>query len=277
MSDDLFEFNDVSMDVLPGGAVASPPSRLSASADHPLGTLFEGSSPYVASEVTGGGRGNEGVRLLLVRLVEDVCGGEIKGGGSVVRFCSKPRESCQVVSHLKSKAFLRADCLYPYVPRKGENQVRLEPSLPLSLVSPDEPLEMLLLEEKSIALWQTYMDACKASEYKTGRRELSPTSTGEEPQSWDQHLEAPNLQELADADDFKTPKKVRIVSGLKRDVDEDYPDTSEIGTIPTLNLDLSTLSPQPKSVGNQALRRIIMEWDSLARSFGILKSRVFSN
>ena len=117
---------------------------------------------------------------MLVRNVEDVCGGEIKGGGSVIRFCSKSRDSCETASHVKSKAFLRPDSLYPYVPRKGENQVRLEPSLPLSLVPHDEILERLLLEEKPISLWQTYMDACKASEEKTGRHELAPASPGME-------------------------------------------------------------------------------------------------
>ena len=54
MSDDLFDFADVSMDVVPGGEVASPPARRSTTVAQPLGTLFESSPAYVASEVTGG-------------------------------------------------------------------------------------------------------------------------------------------------------------------------------------------------------------------------------
>ena len=53
MSDSLFDFDDVTMDVVPGVAVATPPPRRSASVDQPLGTLFEGSPAFVASEVTG--------------------------------------------------------------------------------------------------------------------------------------------------------------------------------------------------------------------------------
>ena len=59
------------------------------------------------------------MRLLFVREIEDVCGGEIKGGGSVLRFCSRPRAECEVASHAKSKVVLKPGCLYPYVPKKG--------------------------------------------------------------------------------------------------------------------------------------------------------------
>ena len=273
MSDSLFDFDDVTMDVVPGVAVATPPPRRSASVDQPLGTLFEGSPAFVASEVTGGGRGNERVCLLLVRHVEDVCGGEIKGDGSVVRFCSKPPDLCTIASHAKSKAALRPGCLYPFVPRKGENQVRLEPSLPLSLVPSDVPLDMLILEEKSISLWQTFMDACRASEAKTGRHELALPSPREDMPPWEEDFEAPSLQELDDADDFRTPKKVRLISGLKKQVAEEYSHLPEIGSVPLLLLDLSAVTPhlQAQLWGSQ----MVMSFLSLTMAFFIIILRYF--
>jgi hypothetical protein len=167
----MFDFEDVVMDAPSSEGVATPLRSV-----QPRGTLFESSPPLVASEVTGGVRVNDGVRLCLIRSVDDVCGGEIKGGGTVVRFCSKVPGLCEVASHARSKANLMPGCLYPFVPKKGENQVRLEPSLRVKLVPADMTLDGLLLEEKSIALWRTYMDACKASEYVTGRNELGEIS-----------------------------------------------------------------------------------------------------
>jgi hypothetical protein len=130
-------------------------------------------------------------------------------------------------------------CLYLRVPKKGNSQVGLEPALPLSCIPPDEPLDMLLLKEKSIALWQTYTDSCKASEFKTGRNELSdPTSSPE----WDRE-EVPSLQELLDADDCKTPKKVKCVPSFKREADDTFVDYPKIGEIAWLNIDVAGLPP----------------------------------
>ena len=186
-----------------------------------------------------------------------------------------------MASHAKNKVILKRGCLYPYVPKKGTNQVRLEPSLPLSFVPAEETLEMLLLEEKSIALWRTYMDACKAAEAHTGDLELAQPRSGEpSPLDWEEAIEAPSLQELADADDFKTPKKVRIIGSLRKEADETYTDPPEIGVISPLNLDLtqvSLLEGKARSVGNLALRRIMFEWDGLALKFGALKSRLLSS
>jgi hypothetical protein len=137
---------------------------------------------------------------------------------------------------------------------------------------------MLLLEEKSIALWQTYMDSCKASEFKTGRNELGVLSSGG---SWEDDLgEAPSLQDLVDADDFKTPKKVRIIPSLSREADEDYTEAEEIGVIPPLNIDLSGVTPlegNEQSSENLALRKIMFEWDGLAKQFGALKERFLAH
>jgi hypothetical protein len=267
----MFDFEDVVMDAPSSEGVATPLRSV-----QPRGTLFESSPPLVASEVTGGVRVNDGVRLCLIRSVDDVCGGEIKGGGTVVRFCSKVPGLCEVASHARSKANLMPGCLYPFVPKKGENQVRLEPSLRVKLVPADMTLDGLLLEEKSIALWRTYMDACKASEYVTGRNELGEISFGEENPYWDNGVEVPNLEDLSNADDFKTPKKVRILPFMTREADEDYVEVLEIGAITPLNVDLTTLSPlegNKRSAGNLGLRKILSEWDGLAEKFGLLKNR----
>jgi hypothetical protein len=276
MTDDMFDFEDVLMDVASSAGATSP-----LRTDQPRGTLYE-SSPLVASEVTGGVRGKEGVRLCLIRSIDEICGGEIKGGGTVVRFCSKPKDMCDVASHAKSKANIQKGCLYPYVPKKGENQVRLQPSLLVSLVPPDISVDMLLLEEKPIALWQTYMDACKASEFATGRNELGELNLGEgrDIPHWDEHVGAPNLNDLTRADDFKTPKKVRIIPFMAKEDDEDYVEVIEIGSVAPLNIDLSTMSPlegTKRTSGNLALRKILSEWDGLASKFGNLKTRFLAH
>jgi hypothetical protein len=53
MSDNLFDFEEVVMDVSTSLGVASTPSPASVD-DQPLGTLYESSPVFVASEVTGG-------------------------------------------------------------------------------------------------------------------------------------------------------------------------------------------------------------------------------
>jgi hypothetical protein len=184
---------------------------------------------------------------------------------------------CDVASHAKSKAVLKRGSLYPHVPKKGLNQVQLEPSLSLSLMPADKTVDRLLLEEKSIALWRTYMDACKASELRTGRNEFGMFAGEEDTPDVNEHrLLAPSLQELADADAFKTPKKVRVIAALEREVDEDYVEITEIGSVSALNIDLTGMSPlegTKRTAGNLAMRRVLSEWDSLAACFRVLKSR----
>ena len=57
----------------------------------------------------------------------------------------------------------------------------------ISLLPPNEVIEELLEEEKSVALWRTYMEACQASELATGRNELSLLEVGDVP-NWEAHL-----------------------------------------------------------------------------------------
>jgi hypothetical protein len=94
----MFDFEDLVMDVSCGGGSTSP-----SWPDQPRGTLFESLPSLVVSEATGGWV-KDRVRLCLISHVDEVCGGETKGGGAVVRFCSKPWDACEVASHAKSKA-----------------------------------------------------------------------------------------------------------------------------------------------------------------------------
>jgi hypothetical protein len=135
---------------------------------------------------------------------------------------------------------------------------------------------MFLLEEKLTALWRTCMDVCKALERTTGQNELGELSTGRDFLNWNEHMEATNLQDLVNADDFKTPKKVRIISFMTKDEEDDHVEVAEIGTLTPLNVDELNLTPlegSKRTPGNVALRRIVMEWDGLAEKFGALKNR----
>ena len=271
----MFDFEALDMDVSSDRGSSTPP-RL----DLPRGTLFESSPSLVASEVTGGVRGNDGVRVCLIRSVDDVCGGEIKGGGSVVRFCSKPRDQCGIASHAKSKVNLKAGTLYPYVPKKGVNQVRLAPSMHISLLPPNEAIEDLLAEQKTVALWRTYMEACQASELSTGRNEFGLLSDDEDIRNWEAHLETPSLRALENAADFKTPKKVRVISGMVKEELDDYVEVEEIGTVSPLNIDITNWSPlegDKKTIGNMAVRKVVSEWDGLSKKFGMLTTRFLSH
>jgi hypothetical protein len=136
----------------------------------------------------------------------------------------------------------------------------------------------LLLEEKSISLWQTFMDSCKkASEGKTGRNKLGDQSTGGGSSPDWEHVEAPNLQDLSDADDFKTPKKVRFIMSFTKEVDEEVVDYPVIGTILPLDPDLSRIPNleglEDDTPTNRGLRRILVQWNGLTDVLGRLKNR----
>jgi hypothetical protein len=219
------------------------------------------------------------VRLFVVRNVNDVCGGEIKGDGSVIRFCCKPPDVCKVAGHIRRKALVKPGHLYPRVFKKEEQQVRLEPSLPLIMIPPTEVLNSLLLEVRPIALWQTYMDACKATEFATGRNEQGVFESEEEVVILFDEA-APSLRQLESADDFKTPKKVRMVEGLTQDSEESYVEPASIGSISPLNIDLSDMEPLADpdiSTERKAVRKILLEWDRLGQSFGDIKLRLASH
>ena len=74
-----------------------------------------------------------------------------------------------------------------------------------------------MLEDKAIAPWQTYTEeACKDSESLTGGNKFWELSDIGDIPNWDSHfLKTMHLQYLADADDFKTQKKVQVISAIK--------------------------------------------------------------
>jgi hypothetical protein len=193
----------------------------------------------------------------------------------VVRFCSKPGGSCNIASHKnKSKVRLQGQCLHPCVPKKGFNQVRLEPSLPVAPVPPAETLDGLLPEQKLTALWQTHMNAHKASESLTGRNEFGQFGSEMDIPNLSENA-APNLPDLSNKD-FKTPKKACIVPFMMKEEDEDCVEAVEIGTVLPLNVNLTDLAPlegDSKTPDNRAMRRIVLEWDGVAEKFGTLKNR----
>jgi hypothetical protein len=121
------------------------------------------------------------------------------------------------------------------------------------------------------------MDSCKASEGKTGRNELGDLSAGETSSPDWEHVEAPSLQDLSDADDFKTPKKVRFILSFTKEVDEEVIDYPVIGTILPLDLDLSRIPNleglEEGTPTNRGLRRILVQWNGLTDVLGRLKNR----
>ena len=120
------------------------------------------------------------------------------------------------------------------------------------------------------------MEACKSSEHATGRNELGRPNFSEENPHWDKGVEAPNLEDLTNADDFKTPKKVRILPLMTKEADEDCVEVLDIGSMTPLNVDLTTLSPlegTKRTAGDLGVRKVLSEWDGLAKKFGILKDR----
>ena len=138
----------------------------------------------------------------------------------------------------------------------------------------------MLEEEKTVALCRTYMEACQASELATGRNKFGLLDEVREIPDWEVHLDAPSLCALENAADFKTPKKVRVISGMIREEEDDYVEVVEIGSAPPLNIDITNWTPledDKKTTGNLAVRKIVSEWDGLSEKFGVLTSRFLTH
>ena len=104
--------------------------------------------------------------------------------------------------------------------------------MPLSLLPPDQMIDMFMLEEdKLIAMWGIYMEGCKASYFLTGRNTRGELSDIGDTPNWDAHLEAMELQDLVDADDFKTPKKVWVICAMEKEGGEDYVEVMHISLV----------------------------------------------
>jgi hypothetical protein len=82
------------------------------------------------------------------------------------------------------------------------------------------------------------VEACMASELTTGRNKFGKLSNPGDIPDWDAHIEAPNLECLVLADNFKTPKKVQVIAAMKKEVDKHFVEVVEIGMVSPLNANL---------------------------------------
>ena len=105
-----------------------------------------------------------------------------------------------------------------------------------------------------------FMEACQASELATGRNEFRLLSNDKDLPNWEAHLETPSLcAYFENAADFKTPKKVRVISGMVKEELDDYVEVEEIGSVSPLNIDITNWTPlegDKKTTGNMAVRKV---------------------
>jgi hypothetical protein len=198
------------------------------------GMLFARSPRPVASGVTRGEKKEETrVRMLHVSDPREVCGGVI-GLPENKKFCAAHTSVCGCqASHRGKKANPHPDTLHVMAPKKGATHANLRPALKGSHIPSDVILADLLEEERPVAMWHVCFDGCNVSEEATGENELQGTGYD----SWD-HLQRLSLDELERANDFKTPKKVRLLLDLDIEV-KDEPFRLD----PLESLDLTRLPP----------------------------------
>jgi hypothetical protein len=93
--------------------------------------------------------------------------------------------------------------------KKGAMHVTLLPKLDDSCVPADKELIDLLNDERPVAMWHVYFDGCNMVEEVMGRNKLdAPLDL-----SWEA-VDRPSLEDLERANDFKTPRKVRVMPGF---------------------------------------------------------------
>jgi hypothetical protein len=110
-----------------------------------------------------GGRGLSKVGLFCVCDARDVCGGvvgKVDGeSGGAVRFCTRPRDECQYITHRDNKAMIDDQTYYIKTPRA--HTARLHPSLSMLCCQVpaednDADLEHRL---QPMDVWVTYLNA----------------------------------------------------------------------------------------------------------------------
>jgi hypothetical protein len=243
--EDVFSFEDVNeggrprvTTPLPGSATSS---RSFATAP---GTLFARSPRPVVSGVTRGEKKEETrVRLLHVSDPREICGGII-GLPANKKFCAAHPNDCGFqATHRGKKVEPHPNALHVMAPKKGAMHANLLPTLKGSYVPSDVILADLLEDERPVSMWHVCFDGCNASEEATGENELQGTGCDS---SWD-HLQRPSLDELERANDFKTPKKVRLFLDLDMEVKEE-----PIRLDPLVSLDLARLPANNDMTPSQA-------------------------
>jgi hypothetical protein len=217
-----FEDVDVDVDVDEGGRprVTAPlPGSAASSGSFATapGALFARSPRPVASGATRGEKKEETrVRLLHASDPREVCGGVI-GSPENKKFCAAHPSVCgHEATHHRKKVDLHPDALHVMAPKKGTTHANLPPALKGSHIPSDVILSDLLKDERLVDMWHVHFDGCNASE--EGTRENKLQGTGYD--SWD-HLQRPSLDELERANNFKTPKKVRLLLDLDMEVKDE--------------------------------------------------------
>jgi hypothetical protein len=202
------------------------------------------------------------VRLLHVSDPREICGGVI-GSPENKKFCAAHPNDCGFqATHRGKKVELHPDTLYVMAPKKGAIHANLLPTLKGRYVPSDVILADLLEDERPVSMWHVYFDGCNASEEATGENELQGTGYDS---SWD-HLQRPSLDELERANDFKTPKKVRLLLDLDMEVKEE-----PIRLDPLVSLDLTRLPANNDMTPSQAaVRSMFAGWESIKKNFEAL-------
>jgi hypothetical protein len=151
-------------------------------------------------------------------------------------------------------------------PKKGAIHATLLPSLGVHCIPSDKDLAVLMDDERPVATWHVYFDGCNTSEEATGENELEAPKDV----SWEA-IQRPSLEDLERANDFKTPKKVRVLPNYL--VGENEGVSFEVIRLdPIRPLDLTELSaiqddPTPSQ---KAVRHIFHSWDDIRRNFQVL-------
>ena len=262
MDEGAFSFEDVEDGSSPPRVTTPFPGAPSSAYPRP-GTLFGGSPRPVASGVTRGEKKEETrVGLLHVSDPTAVCGGVI-GAVENKKFCAAHPSVCEFqLSHLSKKFQLGTDSLYVMSPRKGSMHATLVPRLDRSCVPKNKTIEDLLNEEKPISVWHVYFDECNAMEEAAGENELeAPRDL-----SWEAD-DRPSLEHLEKANDFKTPRKVKVnPTYMDRDVwgKERLPKMEYV--IPLDREDIPEAEDDESAV-QIAVRQMLVRWDVITTNF----------
>jgi hypothetical protein len=228
------------------------------------GTLFASSPHPVASGVTRGGKKEETrVRLLHVGDPANVCGGVI-GLPENKKFCAAhPSMYDYQVTHRSKRVDLITDTLYVMSPKRGAMHATLLPTLGCNYIPADVKLADLLSEERPVAMWHVYFDGCNASEEATGDNELQAPKDD----TWE-YLHHPSLDELEKANDFKTPRKVRVKLDMKS---EGGRQPIQLGPINSLDLTrLTTIKNDVMTPSQAGVREMFRGWEVIKNNFQVV-------
>ena len=193
----------------------------------------------------------------------EACGGVI-GSPDNKKFCAvHPSECAFQRTHLGTKFELVTDSLYVICPKKGSLYATLGPTrLPRNYVPKNKALEDLLNDERPVPMWHVYFDECKAAEDPTGDNELG-SGPGV---SWEDD-ERPSLEFLEKANDFHTPKKVKV-SPLYNEGTEPL----NLGYVDPLNTKDPSSSETDQSEVQSTLRDMLEGWKVISSNFLALNS-----